>query len=100
MSTRRTISLTVTEVSRAVTTPPKSPPQRIQKVFRIQEHPAAASKPQQAGFPQMLGSLGTGLWKQWRYRESVGSRTGIQETGASLDRESVVPTVFSSQSKG
>ena len=51
-STRRSISLTVTEVSRAATTPPQSPPQRIQNVFRIQEHPAAASTPQQAGFPQ------------------------------------------------
>ena len=32
--------------------------------------------------------------------ESVGSRDGIQETGANLDRKSVVSTLFRSQSKG
>ena len=48
----------------------------------------------------MLGSLGNSLWKQWRDHESVDSRNGIQETGANVDRESVVSTVFSSQSKG
>ena len=48
----------------------------------------------------MLGSLGASLWKQWRDHESVDSRAGIQETGANLDGESVVPTIFSSQSKG
>ena len=30
----------------------------------------------------------------------VDSRNGIQETGANMDRESVVSTLFSSQSKG
>ena len=48
----------------------------------------------------MLGSLGAGLWKQWRDHGSVDSRTGIQEVGANVDTESVVPTTFSSQSKG
>ena len=46
--------------------------------------------------PTMLGSLGSSLWKQWL--ESVDSRDGTQETGANLDRESVVSTMFSSQS--
>ena len=32
--------------------------------------------------------------------ESVDSRNGIQETGAHLDRESVVSTLFRSESKG
>ena len=50
--------------------------------------------------PTMLGSSCASLWKQWRDHESVDSRIGIQETGANLDRESVVPTLFSSQSKG
>ena len=35
----------------------------------------------------MLGSLGASLWKQWRDHELVDSRSGIQETGANLDRE-------------
>ena len=48
----------------------------------------------------MLGSLCNSLWKQWRDHESVDSRNGIQETGANLDRESVVSTIFSSQSEG
>ena len=48
----------------------------------------------------MLGSLRASLWKQWRDHESVDGLTGIQETGANLDRESVVSTIFSSQSKG
>ena len=46
--------------------------------------------------PTVLGSLGTSLWKQMRDYESVDSRTGIQETGANLDRESVVSTLFRS----
>ena len=46
----------------------------------------------------MLGSFGASLWKQ--RPELVDSRAGIQETGAYVDRESVVPTMFSSQSKG
>ena len=32
--------------------------------------------------------------------ESVDSRNGIKETGANLDRESVVSTLFRSQSNG
>ena len=47
----------------------------------------AANQPQQAGFTTMLGSLGASLWKQWRDHELVDSRSGIQETGANLDRE-------------
>ena len=47
-----------------------------------------------------VGSLGDSLWKQWRDHESVDSGAGIQETGANVDRQSVVPTIFSSQSKG
>ena len=67
-------------------------------VFRIRKHPAAASKPQQAEFPTMLGSSGASLWKQ--RPESVNSRASIQATGANVDRQSVVPTIFSSQPKG
>ena len=48
----------------------------------------------------MLGSLGASLWRQWRDYESVDSRASIQETGADVDGESVVPTIFNSQSKG
>ena len=48
----------------------------------------------------MLGSLRAGLWKQWRDHVSVDSLTGIQETGANLDIDSVVSTIFSSKSKG
>ena len=46
----------------------------------------------------LLGSFGASLWKQ--RPESVDSHASIQATGADVDRESVVPTVFSSQSKG
>ena len=45
-------SLTETGISRAMRTPPKSPPQRTPKDFNILENPAAASIPQQAEFPQ------------------------------------------------
>ena len=48
--------------------------------------------------PTMLESLGASLWEQ--RPESVGSRASIQATGAEVDRESVVPTFFSSQAKG
>ena len=50
--------------------------------------------------PTVLGSLGNKLWKQWRDCESADSRNGMQEPGANLDRESVVSTLVSSQSKG
>ena len=46
----------------------------------------------------MLGSLRASLWKQ--RPESVDRRASIQATGANLDRESVVSTLFRSQSKG
>ena len=48
----------------------------------------------------MLGSLGASLWKQWRDHESVGSHAGIQETGANVDRESVVPNIFRERDRG
>ena len=46
----------------------------------------------------MVGSFVASRWKQCP--ESVDSRASIQETGANVNRESVVPTIFSSQSKG
>ena len=63
-------------------------------------HSGASSSKQTAAsrVPTMFGSRGASLWKQWP--ESVDSRASIQETGANVDRESVVPTIFSSQSKG
>ena len=63
--------------------------------FRSSSKLTAASR-----VPTVFGSLGNCLWKQWRDYESVDSRKGILETGANVDRESVVPTIFSSQSKG
>ena len=45
----------------------------------------------------MLGSLVASFWKQ--RPESVDSRASIQAIGANVDRESVVPTISSSQSK-
>ena len=56
---------------------------------------AAASR-----VPTVLGSSGNSFWKQMAVYESVDSRDGIQETGANLERESVVSTLFRSQSKG
>ena len=67
-------------------------------LFRTQEHPAAASKPQQAGSHNVT-ILSASLWKQRRDHESVDSRAGSQEIGANVDRELAVPTVFSSQSE-
>ena len=40
----------------------------------------------------MSGSLGASIWKQWH--ESVDSRASIQGTGARVDRECVIPTIF------
>ena len=48
--------------------------------------------------PTMLGSLRASSWKQ--RPDLVDSRANIQATGANVDRESVVSTIFSSQSKG
>ena len=48
--------------------------------------------------PTMSGFSGVGVWKQWP--ESVDSRASIQATGVNVDGESVVATIFSSQSKG
>ena len=48
--------------------------------------------------PTMLGSLGASPWKQ--RSELVDSRARIQATGADVGRESVVSTIFSTQSKG
>ena len=66
------------------------------------QHSGASSSSKQTAasrVPTMSGSLGNSLWEQCRDHESVDSRNGIQETGANWDRESVVSTVFSSQSK-
>ena len=49
--------------------------------------------------PTVFGSLGNCLWKQMADYESVDCRSGIQETRANLDRESVVSTLFKSESK-
>ena len=46
----------------------------------------------------MLGSSGVNLWRQ--RPELVDSRVSIQATGANVERETVVSTIFSSQSKG
>ena len=46
----------------------------------------------------MLGSSGASPWKQ--RLELIDSRASIQAFGADVDRESVVSTIFSSQSKG
>ena len=59
----------------------------IQKVFRIQEHPAAGKTTAASRVPSTSGSLGACLWKQWRDHELVDSRIRIQETCANLDRE-------------
>ena len=45
----------------------------------------------------MLASLGARPWEQ--RPELDDSRASIQATGANVDRESVVSTIFSSQSK-
>ena len=66
-STRRSTSLTATTISRASTTPPWCLPQKIQKVCRIQEHPAAASKQQLAAFPQCSDPRASG--NRWQARE-------------------------------
>ena len=65
------------------------------KVFRTQEHPAAASKHVASRVPSMFGP--SSLWKQMAGH--VSGRPGLQETGAVSERESVVSTIFSSQSK-
>ena len=49
--------------------------------------------------PTALGSFGNRLWKQLADYESVDSRNDIQETGANSDKESVVATLFWSESK-
>ena len=91
-STRRSISLTSTTISCAQTTPPWFPP--VQKLYRIQEHPAADCKQQPAEFPQCSDPVASG-----NRVHVVSGRTGLQEIGAELDRESVAATIFSSQSK-
>ena len=78
-------------------------PRRDATIITTAEDPGASSSSKQteaSRVPTMLGSLGNSFWKQWRDHESVDSRNGIQETGANLDRESVVSAIFSSQSKG
>ena len=47
-----------------------------------------------------LGSLGTNLTKVSADCDSVVSRTGIKETCADMDRETVVSSLFGSVSKG
>ena len=78
-STRRFTSPTETTISSAKTTPPWSPPLTL-KVCRTQEHPAAASKQQQAEFLQCSDFQASGnRWqvmclvdqasrKLWRFR--------------------------------
>ena len=64
-------------------------------------HSGASSSTKQTAasrVPTMLGSFGNRFWKQWRDHESVDSRNGIQENVSNLDRESVVSTIFRSQS--
>ena len=48
----------------------------------------------------MLGSLGNYLWKHLADYESVDNRSSIRETGADLDKETVVSTFFGSELKG
>ena len=69
--------------------------------LNTQERPAAAStQPQQAEFPPVPGSPGNCFWKQLADNESVDGRDSIRETGADLDRETVVSFLFGSESKG
>ena len=49
--------------------------------------------------PTVLGSSGNCFWQQMADYESVDSRCGIRETCANLDTESVVSTLFRSESK-
>ena len=69
--------------------------------FDILEHPAAASIRQQASrVPTLLnlGSSGTSPTKVSADYESVSSRTGIKETCANMDRETVVSSLLGSVS--
>ena len=63
--------------------------------FSSSMHTAAATR-----MLTVLGSLGDCLWRQLADFESVDSRKSIMETCADLDRESVVSTLFRSESKG
>ena len=67
--------------------------------FQYRDDATSSSKQTAASrVPTMLGFLAASLWKQ--RPESVDSRASIQATGANVDRESVAPTIVSSQSKG
>ena len=59
------------------------------------QHTAATSEA-----PTVSGSLGCCLWKQLADYDSVDSQNSIRETGAELDRETVVSTLFRSESRG
>ena len=59
------------------------------------KHTAAASR-----VPTVPGSPGNCFWKQLADNESVDGRDSIRETGADLDRETVVSFLFRSESKG
>ena len=60
--------------------------------------PSSSSKQTAAGrVPIMLGSLGASPWKQ--RPQLVDNRASIQATGTHVDRESVISTILSSQSK-
>ena len=59
---------------------------------------AASSSSKQTAAGRVLPMFGpSSLWKEMA--RHVSGRTGLQETGAELDRESVAATIFSSQSK-
>ena len=47
--------------------------------------------------PTVLGSSGNGFWKEMADCEEADSRNCIRETSATLDRESVVSTLFRSE---
>ena len=94
-SARRSTSLTATGVSRTA----RSPPQRTPKDFQHSGASSSSKHTAASRVPAVSGSLGNSLWKQMADYESVDSRNGMQEIGANLDREPVVKTLFSSQSK-
>ena len=61
------------------------------------QHSAAASR---VPTVSKQGPLGNSLWKQLADSDSVDIRNSIKETCADLDRETVVPTLFTPEPKG
>ena len=96
--TRRSISQTATATSSARTTLPRPLPQKIQKVCRIQEHPAAAKQQQNSRKQSSFKVRTSKPLKQMA--DHVSGRPGLQESGAISDRESCATAIFSLLLKG